>query len=200
LPDKGRRVHVLQYPHPTLRHASKPLKRVDAALRKIIREMFELMYEAKGIGLAANQVDLPLRMFVVNLKSDPTASNEERVYINPTITNRRGQEEMEEGCLSLPGLYAQIRRPETVVMKAYDLAGNEIKDEAAGILGRVLQHETDHLNGVLFTDRLSETGRLSIKETLEEFETIYAGRRERGEVPTDEAIRSQLAEWESKYC
>ncbi|MEX0585895.1 MAG: peptide deformylase [Pirellulales bacterium] len=193
-------MQVIQYPHPTLRHVSKPLRRVDAALRQIIREMFDVMYEAKGIGLAANQVDLPLRLFVVNLKGDPAASSEERVYINPVIANRRGQDEAEEGCLSLPGLYAEVRRPETVVVKAYDLSGNEINQEAAGILGRVLQHETDHLDGVLFTDRLSETGRLSLKEELEEFETIYGGRRERGEIPDDKTLRAQLAEWESRYC
>src|SRR6266513_2886410 len=95
-------MQILTYPHPTLRRVSKPLRRVDAELRKQIREMFELMYAAKGIGLAANQVDLPLRFFIVNLEAKAGAG-EEMVFINPVISlPRGGTEEAEEGCLSLP--------------------------------------------------------------------------------------------------
>src|SRR5881227_4418245 len=98
-------MEIVTYPHPTLRRVSRPLRRVDAELRQKIREMFDLMYAAKGIGLAANQVDLPLRLFIVNLEAKPDAG-EELVFINPVISlPRGGTEEMEEGCLSLPGLY-----------------------------------------------------------------------------------------------
>src|SRR4051812_11610093 len=95
---------IINYPHPTLRHVSKPLKRVDAELRRIVRAMFDALYEAKGIGLAANQVDLPYRLFIVNPKSDPNEPQEERVFINPVLSSRKGLAEAEEGCLSLPGL------------------------------------------------------------------------------------------------
>ena len=94
-----------------MRHVSKPLKRVDAELREMIAQMFELMYEAKGVGLAANQVDLPYRFFIVNLQSDP-AKAEEQVFINPVLSPAKGSAEAEEGCLSLPGLYAQVKRSE----------------------------------------------------------------------------------------
>ena len=97
-------MEIVTYPHPTLRHESKPVKRVDAELREIVQEMFHLMYEARGVGLAANQVDLPLRLFVLNLESDPDKS-EEFVFINPVISKPKGSEEKEEGCLSLPELW-----------------------------------------------------------------------------------------------
>src|SRR4051794_6351868 len=102
---------VIRYPHPTLRHVSKPLKRIDAGLNDIVREMFDLMYEHRGVGLAANQVDLPYRLFVVNL-SGKRGEGEELVFINPVLTKPRGLAEAEEGCLSLPELYAQVKRAE----------------------------------------------------------------------------------------
>src|SRR5207253_6982481 len=108
---------------------SKPLKRVDADLRKTIREMFELMYASKGIGLAANQIGLPLRFFIVNLEAKPEAG-EEMVFINPVISlPRGGSEEAEEGCLSLPGLYGPVVRPKQVRINGYSLDGKEIKVE-----------------------------------------------------------------------
>ena len=119
-------MRIIQYPHPTLRHVSKPLRRVDAELHRIVREMFELMYAAKGIGLAANQVDLPYRLFVLNLESDPTAKENEFVFINPVLRSRHGMVEAEEGCLSLPDLYGDVRRPERVVLNAFNLSGEEV--------------------------------------------------------------------------
>src|SRR6185369_16242003 len=138
---------------------SKPLRRVDSELRKKIREMFELMYAARGIGLAANQVDVPLRFFIVNLEAKPEAG-EELVFINPVLSRPRGgSEESEEGCLSLPGLYGQVVRPKQVRISAYSLAGEEIQLDATGLLARCVQHEFDHLDGVLFTDRMSSAAR-----------------------------------------
>ena len=188
-------LEIVLYPHPTLRHKSKPLKRVDAELRRIVRKMFDLMYEAKGIGLAANQVDLPYRLFIVNV--DPEQPPEaEQVFINPVITARSGSGDYEEGCLSLPGLVGTVRRPTKISIEAYDLSGRHITGELDDLPARVFQHELDHLDGVLFIDRLSETGRLALKEELEEFETVFAGHQKRGEVPSDEQIRQRLLELE----
>ncbi len=193
-------MQIIQYPHPTLRHVSKPLRRFDAPLRKIVDEMFELMYAAKGVGLAANQVDLPLRFFVVNLEADPAAKDQQRVFINPVLSKPKGQKVGEEGCLSLPGLYGDVTRNERLTIHAYDLAGNEVREQVDGMLARVIQHETDHLDGVLFIDRLAPSAALAAKEAIEDFETIYAGRDERGELPSDDEIARHWAEWESKYC
>jgi peptide deformylase len=165
-------------------------------LHALVREMFELMYAAKGVGLAANQVDLPYRLFIINLESDPAAAENELVFLNPVLTSRKGNAEAEEGCLSLPGLYADVKRPERVVLNAYDLGGQEINMELDGLFARVVQHEIDHLDGILFIDRLSPTAELAAKETLAEFEVQFAGQRERHEIPDDEAIAKRLAELE----
>ena len=193
-------MQILTYPHPTLRRASKPLRKVDADLRKMIREMFDLMYEAKGIGLAANQVDLPLRLFIVNLEAKPDAG-EELVFINPVISlPRGGSEEAEEGCLSLPGLYGQVVRPKQVRINAYSLAGQEIQADATGLFARCVQHELDHLDGVLFPDRMSATAKADIDEDLHVFETDFSSRRNTGAVPSDEEIAQRWAEWEGRYA
>lgn len=188
---------IVHYPHPTLRHVSKPLKRVDKELHGLVREMFDLMYEANGIGLAANQVDLPYRMFVLNLKSDPDAKDQEHVFLNPVITARKGMAEGEEGCLSLPGLYAQVKRPEKVTLNAYNLAGEEVNLDLDGLFARAVQHEIDHLDGVLFIDRLSETAALELKEAIADFEEEFLGKLERREVADLESIKRRLSELES---
>ena len=103
-------MQIVKYPHPTLHRKSKDLRRVDAELRKIVREMFELMYDAKGIGLSANQVDLPYRLFVSNPSGERAAADQEYVFINPVISRQSGMAESEEGCLSFPGIYAPVRR------------------------------------------------------------------------------------------
>jgi peptide deformylase len=189
-------LRIVQYPHPTLRHVSKPLKRVDAELHRMIREMFELMYEAKGIGLAANQVDLPYRLFVLNLESDPQARDLEHVFINPVLTSRKGMAEAEEGCLSLPGLYAEVRRPERVTLEAYTPGGQQVTMELDDLFARAVQHELDHLDGKLFIDRLTPTGEMAVRPALDDFELQYHGHRDRGEVPDDAAIVKRLEELE----
>jgi peptide deformylase len=186
---------IIQYPHPTLRHVSKPLKRVDAELKGMIKQMFELMYAAKGIGLAANQVDLPYRFFLVNLESDP-AKGQEMVFINPVLSRQKGSAEAEEGCLSLPGLYADVKRSERVTIDAYNLAGENIRLEADGMLARVVQHETDHINGKLFIDRLNTAALLQVRDTVREFEIQFESQREHGELPGDAEIKRRLEELE----
>lgn len=191
-------MRIINYPHPTLRRESKLLKRVDAELKKMVREMFDLMYsdDHKGIGLAANQVDLPYRLFVVNLTADPALCDQEHVFINPKLSQPKGMAEAEEGCLSLPGLYAPVRRPEKIRINAYNLQGQEVTYDLDDLFARVVQHETDHLDGVLFIDRLSETVKREVQGALDEFEELFAGQRRRGEIPGDEQILSRLAELE----
>jgi len=186
-------LQIVQYPHPTLRRVAKPLKRVDTELQRLVRGMFDLMYENRGIGLAATQVDLPYRLFIINLESDPTKHDQEFVFINPVLSSRKGMAEAEEGCLSLPGLYADVKRPERVTINAYTLGGQEVNMELSGLFARAVQHEVDHLDGVLFIDRLSPTTELSVRPAVEEFEIEFAQRRGRGEIPTDEAISQRLA-------
>jgi peptide deformylase len=189
-------VRIVKYPHPTLRHKSKPLKRVDRELKTMIREMFDLMYEHKGIGLAANQVDLPYRLFVINPFGDPLATDEEFVFINPVITERKGSAEDREGCLSFPEIFAPVRRPETIVVNAYSVDGEEVSYEMNGLHARAAQHEADHLDGVLFIDRLSPASLLSVKEELAALEREFAVYRQRGHIPDDHKIAARLAELE----
>lgn len=189
-------MHIIQYPHPTLRHVSKPLKRVDQELASAVREMFELMYEAKGIGLAANQVDLPYRLFVINLASDPAAEDQEFAFLNPVLTGRKGNAEAEEGCLSLPGVYGDVKRSERVTLNAFNLSGQELTMELDGLFARAVQHEIDHLDGILFIDRLSPTGEMAMRDALADFEAQFEGMRERGEIPDDAAITRRLHDLE----
>ncbi|MGV3606564.1 MAG: peptide deformylase [Planctomycetaceae bacterium] len=192
-------MQIITYPHPTLRQKSLPLRRVNEELRLIVKEMFELMYAAKGIGLAANQVDLPIRLFIINLKGNPS-EGEEMVFINPVISSPKGSEEAEEGCLSLPGLYGPVVRPKTVHINAYGMDGKEVSAEVSGLLSRCIQHELDHLDGVLFPDRMSESAKANALEDLDVFETSFESRRATGEVPSDEVIQEQWANWHRKFC
>ena len=154
--DGGSSLQIVPYPHPTLRHKSKPVRRVDAELVRIVRKMFGLMYEHNGIGLAANQVDLPLRLFIVNLSAKPD-EGEEFVFINPVLSKPKGNEESEEGCLSFPELYGPVTRPKLITVHAYNLRGEEVRSNLNGMLARVVQHEYDHLDGVVFVDRMTPT-------------------------------------------
>jgi peptide deformylase len=165
-------------------------------LRNVVAEMFELMYEHEGVGLAANQVDLPYRLFIANPEGSPDAKDTEHVFINPVLSLPRGQSEDDEGCLSIPGVYAPVIRNETVRIQAYDLAGNEFTAELSGLMARILQHETDHLDGKLFIDRLSPTQLAAIRDKLEEFELVFHSRTETGEMPSVDQIAARLRELE----
>ncbi len=192
-------MHVITYPHPTLRRVSKPVRRVDAELKEIVRRMFALMYEHQGIGLAANQVDLPLRIFIMNLKAK-AGEGEELVFINPVISRHKGSEEAEEGCLSIPGVYGDVIRPKQVRVEAFGIDGSPIELELSGLAARCVQHETDHLDGVLFIDRMSESGRADIDDELYEFEVEFQNKRATGEIGSDDAIAGQWKVWEEKYA
>lgn len=192
-------MQIIHYPHPTLRHRSRPVRKVDRELRATVAAMFDLMYEAKGIGLAANQVDLPLQLFIINLAGERGAG-EEMVFLNPVLSAPRGSSEREEGCLSIPGLYADVTRPETVHVTAWDLAGKVFDQRVDGMLARAIQHENDHLEGTLFIDRLSPTVRRQFDGDLRAMELELESQRVRELVPAETAIRQRLAELELRYC
>jgi peptide deformylase len=189
---------IVHFPHPALRWESKPLRRVDSELRAMVRQMFELMYEARGIGLAANQVALPYQLFVLNLTGDPEQEDQERVLVNPVIVKRKGTQEEEEGCLSLPEVFATVRRSKSVQVTAYDLEGNEQTLSADGLEARALQHEIDHLQGILFIDKLAEAARLSVSEELLRFEQRYRHGVDRGEIEPEAETHQRLRELEGR--
>jgi peptide deformylase len=161
--------------------------------------MFEIMYDSHGVGLAANQVALPYRMFVVNPTGDPD-SGEELAFLNPTLSRPRGTAIQEEGCLSLPGLRADVRRPQRVIIEAWDLNGQPIRIDLDGFLARVVQHEFDHLEGRLFTDRLPDAASLEVKGDLELLQDIYRGKQSRGELSPEDEMISELDQLEAQRC
>jgi peptide deformylase len=185
-------LHIVKYPHPALRYLSRPVTEIDEHLRTAVREMFEIMYAAKGVGLAANQVALPYRFFVLNTTADPQQKDQELVFINPQITKRHSSIEDEEGCLSLPGLYSKIRRARKIKVKAFDLEGEPFDCDAEDLLSRAIQHETDHLEGKLFIDYLSQLERHALKPKLDEFESQFRQAQASSEYPDDRAIKAQL--------
>jgi peptide deformylase len=181
-------LRIVPYPHPALRYESRPVTQIDDELRTKVRAMFDLMYEARGIGLAANQVALPYRFFVLNVTADPEQKDKEQVFINPEIVKRHSSVEDEEGCLSFPGIYFRVRRAKKIKLRAFDLSGNPIEVEADDLPSRALQHETDHLSGKLYIDQLGTLGRVSIQGKLRELESKYREAQASGEFPPDDEI------------
>ncbi|NND58878.1 MAG: peptide deformylase [Gammaproteobacteria bacterium] len=159
---------ILEFPDPRLRTVAKPVETIDAALRQMIDRMFDTMYEGPdgraGIGLAATQVDFHKRLIVIDVSADRT---EPYVLINPEIVGREGQVISEEGCLSVPDVYAKIERAEQVTVKALDRDGEPYELEADGLLARCIQHEMDHLEGKLFVDYLSDLKRQRVRKMLQ---------------------------------
>jgi peptide deformylase len=189
---------IVRYPHPALRYPGKPITSIDNDLRRIIAQMFELMYEHRGLGLAAPQVALPYQLFIMNLSAEPEKKDEERVYINPVIIERKGQVEAEEGCLSFPGLYQKVRRAKQIRVQAYDERGQPVDRVLSELEARVVQHETDHLHGVLFIDKFGEIARLASRADLAELEQEFRKAQEKGEIPPNKEIQRQLRELASK--
>jgi peptide deformylase len=189
---------ILPYPHPALHWKSKPIQEINADLRKVVAEMFELMYAANGIGLAANQVGLPYRLFILNLSSDPALKDEEIVFINPDILKRKGTTEGEEGCLSFPGMYGPVKRAAKIEIEAFDLDGSCFEYSLDDLAARAVQHESDHLDGVLFIDRLSETARRDLDPVISDFESQFRRWQAEGRFASDDVIKSQLLQLEPK--
>lgn len=161
------KLEILSVPNPVLREVAKPVERVDERVREILSDMAETMYDAPGVGLAAPQVGILERLIVVDI-GDRDEGIPGRLYklVNPEIVESSGSLEFEEGCLSIPGIREKVTRPEKVKVRALDEKGDPTEIEAEGILSICLQHEIDHLNGVLFIDRLSRVRRELIKAKL----------------------------------
>ena len=150
------RLQVLHYPDPRLRNRARPVEKVDDSVRRLVDDMFETMYEAPGIGLAAVQVNVPRRVVTIDVSEQ---RNEGLCLINPTILAREGEQETEEGCLSVPGVYDSVPRSRWVRARALDRNGEPFEIEAEGLLAVCVQHELDHLEGRLFVDYLSRLKR-----------------------------------------
>lgn len=155
---------ILHYGEPQLRQPTKTVTEINDDIRQLIRNMFETMYAANGCGLAANQVGFGERLAVIDLGEDPL------VMINPRIIKSSGKESCEEGCLSFPGLREIVRRAKNVTLEAIDIEGNLYQLDARDLLARAIQHELDHLDGVVFVDRISKARKLQIKKQLQRIE------------------------------
>jgi len=156
---------ILQFPDPRLRTVAKPVTDVDDDIRTLVDNMFETMYDAPGIGLAATQVNVHKRVIVIDLSED---RSEPLVLINPEVEGLEGEAQpMQEGCLSIPGVYEDVSRVDHVLLKALDRNGKPYELEATGLLAVCIQHELDHINGKLFVDYLSALKRARIRKKLE---------------------------------
>jgi peptide deformylase len=189
---------IVLYPHPSLRRPTRPLTSIDKKVHLNVGEMLELMYEARGLGLAANQVSLPYQLLVMNLAADPKQPEKEEVYINPVIVERKGSQEEEEGCLSLPGLYQKVRRAKTIKARAYNLRGESVEITASDLAARVLQHEIDHLHGILFIDKTGPIAKLASRGALKDFERDFRRAQEKGDMPPEAEIERLLAVLETQ--
>jgi peptide deformylase len=159
---------IVLYPDPRLRRQCAPVEAVDDHVRDICRRMLQLMHEAPGVGLAAPQVGLSSRLFVANATGDPA---DDMVFINPTLIEpSRRMEELEEGCLSLPEIRALIRRPIQITIEATDIDGSRFQATSDELPARIWQHEYDHLDGILITDRMAPIDRMANQKALREME------------------------------
>jgi peptide deformylase len=163
-------VSIISYPDPRLKKVSAPITAFDADLRELAQQMFALMRLEKGVGLAAPQVARNIRMFVMNATGNP---EDDRVYVNPELSEAEGEEEGEEGCLSIPELRVKIFRSRKLRIVAKDLEGKSIEESAEGYVARIWQHETDHLNGILLTDRMGPVAKIANRSLLKDLEERY---------------------------
>jgi peptide deformylase len=183
---------IVFYPHPALRHPAKSLGAIDKQVHLDAGRMLELMYENKGLGLAANQVFLPYRIVVLNPTGDPQQLDKEEVLLNPVILERKGTIEGEEGCLSFPGLFQKIRRAKTVHVQAYNLRGEVVEKSVSDLESRLWQHEVDHLDGILFIDKMGTIARLASRTSLKEFEQDFQRAQEKGEIAATAEMERKL--------
>ncbi len=158
-------LEIRTFPDKVLKVRAEEVKDINGEIARLAEDMLETMYNAPGIGLAAPQVGKSLRVIVFDI-SHKEGEKRPYILINPVVTATEGSEVMEEGCLSVPGVYAHVKRAAKVEVKGYDLDGKEVTLQAEGLLARVIQHEVDHLDGILFIDRLSRIRREMIKKRL----------------------------------
>ena len=168
---------ILEFPDPRLRTVAQPVKEVDARVQKIVDDMFDTMYDAPGIGLAATQVNIHERIITIDVSED---KSEALVFINPEITVLEGEmETMQEGCLSVPGFYEDVTRVEHCLVKAIGRDGEPFELECTGLLAVCIQHEVDHLEGKLMVDYVSPLKRNRIKDKLEKKHKLQARQESR---------------------
>ena len=158
------RLEILEFPDSRLRTMAKPVEAFDEALEKLLDDMLETMYQANGIGLAATQVDRHIQLLILDVSE---AQDNPRVYINPRILSELGEQVCEEGCLSVPGIYANVQRAESIRIEARDRQGSPFQEDVDGLHAVCLQHEMDHLKGRLFVDYLSPLKRHMVMKKLE---------------------------------
>ncbi len=154
---------IIEFPDPRLRTVAKPIAQVDGALRQLIDDMFETMYEAPGIGLAATQVNVHQQLLILDVSED---KSQPMVFINPEILSSEGSQTYQEGCLSVPGIFADVKRADKITIKALDRDGKSFELAADGLLAVCIQHEMDHLAGKVFVDYLSPLKRELVKKKL----------------------------------
>ncbi len=179
MPEETQELHfdLTLYPDPVLRKTAAPVEAFDDELKAVVRAMFERMYASKGVGLAAPQVGLKLRVMVLNATGEP---QDELVLVNPTITEKFGDETLfEEGCLSFPGIYAEVRRPDGCTVEAFTVDGEPFEKTLSGFPSRIVQHEYDHLEGVLLVDRMSPADKQRHKAALNDLVDDYKRARAR---------------------
>jgi peptide deformylase len=157
-------LHILTFPDPRLRNVAIPVTTVDVEVNRLLDDMLETMYDAPGIGLAATQVDEHRRIIVVDISD---TRDRPLCLINPVVVQAVGIEQVEEGCLSVPGVYETVERAQSVTIRALDRTGGDIEMEVTGLIGVCVQHEIDHLDGKLFVDYLSQLKRTRIRKKLE---------------------------------
>ena len=160
---------ILHYPDPRLRHIALPVDQVNDRIRRLVDDMAETMYQAPGIGLAAIQVERSLRVVVIDISEQRNAL---QVFINPEILQRDGVQVMEEGCLSVPGVYDEVERAQHIRVRALDRDGRPFELTAEGLLAVCIQHEIDHLDGKVFVDYLSRLKQTRIRKKLEKQERL----------------------------
>jgi len=158
------KLNILEFPDPRLTTVASDVKNFDEALKKLVEDMTETMYSANGIGLAATQVNVHKRLLVLDVSEN---QDQPRVYINPQIVESAGEQDHEEGCLSVPGIYASVRRAENITVRAQDSDGNSFEEQLEGLHSVCVQHEMDHLMGRLFVDYLSPLKRNMVRKKLE---------------------------------
>ncbi len=167
-PDK---LEIIRYPDPRLRTPCEDVTEFDASLAELARHMLRLMRAAKGVGLAAPQVGILKRMFVMNITGEPA---DDQVYVNPQLHDLHGTEEGEEGCLSIPGVHVQVCRATRCRIVAQDLAGRPVERVGEGLEARVWQHEIDHTRGILILDRMRPSEAIAIRRQLRELESRFS--------------------------
>ncbi len=174
---------IVNYPHPALRAKAKPVASIDKDVIAAANGMLELMYKHEGLGLAAQQVALDFQLLVINFKGKPELKDQEVVAINPLIVDAKGAVKDREGCLSFPNLFQDIRRMKTVTVRYYDLAGKQVEMVCSDLPARIWQHEIDHLNGVLFIDKMGPLARLGSRKDLEQLIDEFEEAKRKGQIP-----------------